>query len=48
MTNKDSAEVEELKKKVASLEKKNEIEKTDADKLNQLVDHRIHQLIPLG
>ena len=48
MTNKDRAEVEELKKMVASLEKKIETEKTDHDKLNQLVDHRIRQLIPLG
>ena len=45
-TNKDSAEVEELKKKVASLEKKIETEKTDPDKLNQLVDQRIREIIP--
>ena len=49
-TTKDKAEVQELKMKMASLEKRIETEKTtvDPDQLNQLVDQRIRQLIPLG
>ena len=47
-TTKDKAEVQELKKKVATLEKRIETEKTpvDPDQLNQLVDQRLRQLIP--
>ena len=49
-TTKDKDEVEELKKKLATLEKKVETEKTpvDPDELNRLVDARIRQIMPPG
>ena len=49
-TTNDKDEVEELKKKLATLEKKVETEKTpvDPDELNRLVDARIRQIMPPG